>query len=76
MRISTQRDDPGFRTDTCRYRVFLDDYELHSCVTADEELGMVLCMSHGYPWAQVIGLEFMTKTNHGKVRIVRKPDEI
>lgn len=37
MRVSTQKDDPGFREDTYRFEVFLNGKRLDNCITADEE---------------------------------------
>lgn len=39
MRVSTLKDDPGYRRDACRFKVFLDGCFLEDCHTADEELG-------------------------------------
>ena len=46
MRISTYKDDPGYRTGTHHFDVLLDGESVaHQCVTADEELGEVhLCV--------------------------------
>lgn len=39
MRISVLKDDPGYRPDAYRFKVFLDGRFLEDCHTADEELG-------------------------------------
>lgn len=44
MRLSIVKGDPSYKSLTaCQaYRVFIDDVELHDCVTADEERGFVI----------------------------------
>lgn len=39
MRISVLKDDPGYRPDAHRFKVFLNGVFLEDCHTADEELG-------------------------------------
>lgn len=39
MRISVLKDDPGYRQDAHRFKVFLNGMFLEDCHTADEELG-------------------------------------
>lgn len=42
MRLSADINDPGYGPSYASAKVFLDDVELHDCVTADEERGEVL----------------------------------
>ena len=43
MRISTKKDDPGYKEDAYLYKVTLDGKERLDCFTADEEAGMIFC---------------------------------
>lgn len=48
MRISVEKDDPGYSNDTMNCKVFCDDVEVPYCLTADEE--------HGIIWYMVLGI--------------------
>jgi len=41
MRKSVDKKDPGYSEDSYLYDVYLDDKQVHKCVTADEETGEV-----------------------------------
>lgn len=45
MRISTKKDDPGYRGDATNgaTAIYLDGTELEFCHTADEEEGIAIC---------------------------------
>lgn len=48
MRLSVEKDDPGYSTwsEHGEIRVLLDGVEVKSCVMADEEAGMVRCVAY------------------------------
>ena len=66
MRISVNKNDPGFVPDPYMYTVFLNDERLHGCVMADEEKGEVMTLLGGPSRHEVFT---------GKVRIVRDADD-
>jgi hypothetical protein len=43
MRLSVDKDDPGYSPDAFKAKVTLDGVELRNCVTADEEQGVAIC---------------------------------
>jgi hypothetical protein len=73
MRISLDRDDPGFQGgDLLRARIFLDGIEQRHVVTADEEQGIIVRFYLGIhcgPMRQPATGELMLETVKGVVRI-------
>ncbi len=61
MRISIDRDDPGFCPSIERYAITLDNAPVINAITADEELGLIRLLGDG-------GLEILI----GNVKIERK----
>lgn len=71
MRITVDKDDPAFNPDFdyTKAMVFLNGEYLEHCVTADDELGMVLCYAYDGP----SGIEY--EWFDGDVRIVILKEE-
>ena len=72
MRISTDKDDPGFHPNPFGTKVWLDGEEVRECITADDELGMVVCHEldeNGYPFIRPGTGLIALKTLFGEVRI-------
>ena len=64
MRISVNKNDPGYVPDPYMYEVYLNDQRLDNAYMADEEAGEV-----------GVRLDFgRNETLYGKVRIVREGD--
>lgn len=45
MRVSVERDDPGFVEDPGNYFVYFNGEKLSNCVTADEEKGIAVVVA-------------------------------
>lgn len=43
MRVSVNKDDPGFTLMSGHYEIYLNDRKVRDCFTADEEQGYVDC---------------------------------
>lgn len=77
MRVSVDKDDPGFigiGPTTPRYRVYLDDREVKLVITADDEAGIVICHKVDENGRAVLGpvpYELASETLRGRVRIER-----
>lgn len=74
MRVSTDKDDPGYGPDIFRVKVWLDDVPQKACVTADEEQGYIeRCMSgpDGKYFTED-GMNIAIERLYGKVRIKRE----
>lgn len=62
MRVSVNKNDPGFVADPYNYTVFLNNRRIDHCQTADEETGEV-----------TVALDYSRcETLFGSVRIVRE----
>lgn len=77
MRVSVDKDDPGFigiGPATRRYRVYLDDRVVKFVITADDEAGIVISHKVDENGGLVLGdkpYELARETQHGRVRIER-----
>jgi hypothetical protein len=74
MRVSVDKDDPGYRADAPRYRAFRNGVEEKYCVTADEEQGYVIVLvidENGQPTMTEDGQSIQHMTLHGNVRVER-----
>ncbi len=65
MRLSADKDDPGYGPAYLTAKVLLDGVELKDCITADEERGECLCF---LPTAT--GTQLDTEMRCGKVEII------
>ena len=71
MRISMDKADRGYNTLIGpRAKIFLDGEEVKNCVTADEELGLVICYLVEENKLITRGGRFVMIERHGAVRIV------
>lgn len=73
MRVSVNKNDPGYVQDPFRYDVYLNGKKLNHCFTADEEKGFVDCL-----FTDSVG-KFWVNEDHlvpcrmwGKVKVRRK----
>ncbi|MCW5695781.1 MAG: hypothetical protein KIS96_03490 [Bauldia sp.] len=72
MRISVDKNDPGYRSYASApgVTVFLDGAEVRGCITADEEVGEVVCFRFDSAGRPVLrGEEIATEVRRGSVRI-------
>jgi uncharacterized protein YuzE len=72
MRVSVDERDPGFIRNSALYTVFIDGLALSGVITADDELGEVLCVDYDDAGQIVVaasGIEVAVKTLRGKVKI-------
>lgn len=65
MRLSADKNDPGYGPGYINAKVFLDGVELKDCVTADEEKGECLCFL-----PEAGGTMSTTEIRRGKVEII------
>lgn len=65
MRLSADRNDPGFNPRYAKAKVFLDGVELDNCVTADEDLRACVVLD-----LEATGTQPRLKVIVGDVRIV------
>ncbi len=63
MRVSVDKNDPGFIKDGYRYAIYLDGIYLSNCITADEEEGWALVFTDHTPTG------FNKEEVHGKIEI-------
>jgi hypothetical protein len=74
MRISVNRDDPGFTDRASECEIYLDGVKITHCITADEELGKAECYKlneWGNPFiSEANPGEFETETRRGVVHVV------
>lgn len=72
MRVSVDERDPGFIRNSALYTVSVNGLALSGVITADEELGEVLCVDYDAAGQIVVapsGIEVNVKTLRGKVKI-------
>lgn len=70
MRVSLNKNDPGYREDAHRFKAYLNGYEVEYCFTADDDLGVCLC--HDVETFRRDRLDYMpVKTLTGFVEIVK-----
>lgn len=85
MRVSVDKNDDGYRwlamlrANGKTVHVFLDDVEVHCCITADEELGFVerdVLNADGCPQIDPVRQDrWWTEVVKGRVRIDLRTDE-
>ena len=66
MRLSVNKDDPGFCAEAFRATVTVDGVKVEQCFIADEELGEAHCYSVPL---ELVGDEIKTEIKRGKVVI-------
>lgn len=72
MRVSTRKDDPGYRNLTGAFDVYLDGALQKGVLTADEEEGLVVCLVFdGEGRVQLDGWRAKTVERMGAVVVVR-----
>jgi len=69
MRISTIKNDPGYLADAHTYNVFMDGKKVHNCITADEEIGIVITIP--FKWVEDL---LKTTMKEGRVMIIHKDE--
>lgn len=76
MRISSNPQDPSFHPEHYNYDVYLDGVKVMFCLTADEELGFVICFFMPLVVRNELGLgdEVSKFEQKGAVRIVQRKE--
>lgn len=71
MRLSVDKDDPGYSPKAFEARPFLDDVYQDHCITADEEEGIIIrfVYENGQPVLSEDRESIMTEIVKGKVKI-------
>lgn len=73
MRLSVNKEDPGYHPRATMAKVILNGVEINSCFTADEELGEVHCFMKGPDNKFILNAsrtELLKEVKRGKVEII------
>lgn len=74
MRLSVDKEDPGYRVDAVFHEAYLDGVKLNYCVTADEERGEAIVCKVRDGRLHTDGDSVLREMVYGKIEIRRIAD--